>query len=102
MKNQIVYLSEKLRERYPDSCKRLTQILEKNTVDYSFLKGTEDIWCRDYMPVQNASGQLIQFDYNPSYLQEKEEWRKTRSDVEKVCRLNGLHPKNSNMILDYI
>lgn len=28
-----------------------TDILEKHTVRYSFLKGTEDIWCPDYMPV---------------------------------------------------
>ena len=67
---QIVYLSELLATRYPETCKRLTDILNRHNVPFAFLKGTKDIWCRDYMPVQTPSGKLIQFRYDPSYLRD--------------------------------
>ncbi len=68
---QTVYMSELLMSRYPETCKNLIKILEKHHINYFFIKGTKDIWCRDYMPVQTESGKLIQFTYNPSYLKGK-------------------------------
>lgn len=97
---QIVYLSELLKERYPKTCDKLIQILEKHNVKYSFLKGTKDIWCRDYMPVQTESGKLIQFKYNPSYLKGNKDWEESRSDVEEVCRVNNIHAQSSDINLD--
>ena len=98
--NEIVYMSELLEERFPDSFNRLTAVLKKYGVEYRLLKGTKDIWCRDYMPIQTESGKLIQFEYNPSYLKGKKEWEDSRSDVRKVCRLNGFEPVFSNINLD--
>ena len=97
---QIVYMSELLKIKYPDTCDRLTKILEKYHVKYAFLKGTKDIWCRDYMPVQTKSGKLVQFKYDPSYLKGKEEWEQSRSDVKEVCRTNGFEPEISEINLD--
>lgn len=97
---EIVYLSELLEERYPESFKRLTSILKKHNVDYRLLKGTKDIWCRDYMPIQTESGKLVQFRYEPSYLKGNKEWEESRSDVRELCRLNGFEPIFSNLNLD--
>lgn len=97
---QIVYMSELLKIKYPDTCDRLTKILEKYHVKYAFLKGTKDIWCRDYMPVQTKSGKLVQFKYDPSYLKGKEEWEQSRSDVKEVCKANGFEPEISEINLD--
>lgn len=97
---ETVFLSELLEERYPESFKRLTTILKKHHVDYRFLKGTKDIWCRDYMPIQTESGKLVQFRYEPSYLKGNKEWEESRSDVREVCRLNGFEPVFSNINLD--
>lgn len=98
--NQIVYMSELLKTRYPQTCDRLTQILDRHNVKYSFLKGTKDIWCRDYMPVQTPSGKFIQFTYDPSYLKGNKEWEESRSDVSEVCRLNNIDAQTSDIILD--
>lgn len=95
---QTVFMSELLKRDYPVTCGRLVEILQKHHVDFKFLKGTEDIWCRDYMPVQNRFGKLIQFKYEPSYLTEKEEWKKSISDVKKVCQLNNLTPAEFSRI----
>lgn len=97
---EIVYLSELLEERFPDAFNRLTSILKKHGVDYRLLKGTKDIWCRDYMPIQTESGKLIQFRYEPTYLKGNKEWEDSRSDVREVCRLNGFEPVFSNINLD--
>ena len=97
---EIVYLSELLKERFPDCFYRLTSILEKHNVEYRLLKGTKDIWCRDYMPIQTESGKLIQFRYDPSYLKGKKEWEDSRSDVREVCRQNGFEPVFSTINLD--
>lgn len=97
---QIVYMSELLNIRYPETCKRLTDILDKHNVKYAFLKGTKDIWCRDYMPVQIESGKLIQFKYDPSYLKGKTEWEESRSDVKDVCRVNNIDAQFSDINLD--
>ena len=70
-REQIVYVSELLKSKFPECFGRLTSILDKHNVKYALLKGTKDIWCRDYMPVQIESGKLIQFRYDPSYLKGK-------------------------------
>ena len=100
MGKEIVYLSELLEERYPESFNRLTSILKKHNVEYRLLKGTKDIWCKDYMPIQNESGKLVQFRYEPSYLKGNKEWEESRSDVREVCRLNEFEPVFSNINLD--
>ena len=97
---QTVYLSKLLKTRYPETCDRLVKILEKHKVNYRFLEGTKDIWCRDYMPVQTKSGKLVQFKYDPSYLKGSKELEDSRSDVKEVCRANGFKPQFSDINLD--
>lgn len=100
IKDQTVYLSELLKKKFPDTCNKLISILDKHNVEYSFLKATKDIWCRDYMPVQTPSGKLIQFTYNPSYLRGNKEWEDSRSDVKEVCRQNNIDAEFSDINLD--
>jgi len=97
---QVVYMSELLKTKYPDTCSRLIKILEMHNVKYAFLKGTKDIWCRDYMPIQTESGKFIQFIYDPSYLKGNKEWEASRSDVKEVCRVNGIETQFSDINLD--
>lgn len=95
-----VYMSELLKTKYPKECDRLIHILDNHHIKYGFLKGTKDIWCRDYMPVQTKSGKLIQFKYDPSYLKGNKEWEESRSDVKQVCKLNKIDAIFSNINLD--
>lgn len=97
---QVVYMSELLKSKFPDCYQRLVSILDKHNVPYSLLKGTKDIWCRDYMPVQTESGTFVQFRYDPSYLKGKKEWEESRSDVKEVCRQNNIKAVFSDINLD--
>ncbi len=95
-----VYVSSKLEEKYPHAAEGLFSVLEKHKVSVKKLRNTKDIWCRDYMPVQNRLGELIQFKYDPSYLRGKKEWEDSRSDVREVCSTNGINPIFSNIKID--
>ena len=99
-KDQTVFMSELLMEKHTETCKRLIGILEKHNIKFAFIKGTNDIWCRDYMPIQTESGKLIQFKYDPSYLRGKPEWEALRSDVRVIRDLNGLKVQESKINLD--
>ena len=68
---QTVFMSELLMSQYPEICNNLIRIFKKHHINYSFIKETKDIWCRDYMPVQIESEKFIQFRYDPSYLKGK-------------------------------
>ena len=97
---QTVYVSEMLKTEFSGACERLIKILEKHNIKYAFLKGTKDIWCRDYMPIQIESGKFIQFKYDPSYLKGNKEWEESRSDVKEVCRMNNIDAQFSDINID--
>ncbi len=94
-----VYLSERLRSesRSGKACDTLTAILDRHKIIYRFLKGTRDIWCRDYMPIQTLQNEFVQFRYEPSYLERDLE---LQSDPKEVCKANNIRPKFSNINLD--
>jgi agmatine deiminase len=94
-----VYFSERLRsdERFTTTCNVLTDLLEKHSIKYDFLKATKDIWCRDYMPIQKGKGKFVQFRYEPSYLKDDLE---LQSDPKEVCKANNIKPQFSKINLD--
>jgi len=84
-------------ERFTQTCNALTELLEKHSVKYSFLKATKDIWCRDYMPIQIDKEKFVQFRYEPSYLKDDLE---LQSDPKEVCKANNIKPQFSKINLD--
>lgn len=98
--SQTVYISELLITKHLKASKELISILGRHNVKYGFIKGTNDIWCRDYMPVKTESGKLIQFKYDPSYLRGSSELEALRSDVEAVRKVNGISAQTSDINLD--
>ena len=101
-KEQTVYMSEKLMTKFPDACNRLIGILEKHSVKYAFLKGTKDIWCRDYMPIHTDDGHLIYYRYNPDYLQTPY-YKRSITDIYSIESLNhhfGKYVKYLDLTID--
>lgn len=94
-----VYFSEQLRsdERFIKSCNSLTNILDRHSIKFDFLKSTKDIWCRDYMPIQTEKGKFVQFRYEPSYLKDDLE---LQSNPKEVCEANSIKPQFSKINLD--
>lgn len=94
-----VFFSERLKynKRFNVTCHALTDLLEKHSIKYDFLKATKDIWCRDYMPIQTEMGKFVQFRYEPSYLKGDFE---LQSDTIEVCKANNISPQFSKINLD--
>jgi hypothetical protein len=53
LQTNFVYFSEQLqtKEKYSSFCQNLKAILDKHQIRYDFLPHTNDIWCRDFMPI---------------------------------------------------
>jgi agmatine deiminase len=91
----IVYFSELLKEN--SYFQEIELVLKKHQISFSFLKGTKDIWARDYMPIQTDINKFVQFRYEPSYLAED---LHLQSNPKDVCKSNGFAPVFSDINLD--
>lgn len=80
-----VYFSSLLNRKCPKTFGNLVAAFEKHGVEYRFLQNTNDIWCRDYMPVQVGDRIFCGFSYAPDYLHESEKLLSTRTDGNQVC-----------------
>ena len=76
-----------------------TKVLTGLNIPCGLLPHTRDIWAVDYMPIQIAADNFIQFNYNPDYLQTIE-LRRTISDVDAICETINLHPKKCTLKVD--
>lgn len=96
-----VYFSELLRinEKYRAFSLELTALLDTYDIRYGFLENTQDIWCRDYMPVQVDNGQFVEYRYDPDYLQAVK-YRHLKTYPDMVCEAMGLKTTKTNIILD--
>ncbi len=65
----FVYISDKLKVYYSGTYKRLIKLFGEMDINWGEVKGTKDIWIRDYMPIQLSWSTFLTYDYNPDYLQ---------------------------------
>lgn len=63
-----VYFSSLLREKCPNLNEHITAALQKRGIPFTYLSGTKDIWCRDYMPIQIEKDRFVLYKYTPDYL----------------------------------
>jgi agmatine deiminase len=81
----LVCISDRLPARHPTLVDRLGCILADHSIPLQTIAGTRDLWCRDYMPVQSAPGEFLQYRYEPDYLCEGYEHLMTRpGDIEPI------------------
>ncbi len=80
--------------------RKFKSFLEKHKMNVKILKGTEDFYCRDFMPIQLSEKEYVQFIFRPErYLKENE--LEFISSPQRVGLENNLvQPKYSNIILD--
>ena len=80
-----VFFSARLRGACPNLFKSISAELQKRGILCNLLWETNDIWCRDYMPIQMETNRLISYKYTPDYLQDKKHIR-LQTDPEKVLQ----------------
>ena len=74
----VVYVADTLELKFPSVFGGLKTILGRHGIPLRTIPGTQDIWCRDYMPIQVAEDRFVQFRYAPDYLTGK--YRHLRAD----------------------
>ncbi|TLM69253.1 MAG: agmatine deiminase family protein [Deltaproteobacteria bacterium] len=67
-----IYHADRLSLDYPAEFHAIQSVLGGHGIPYLPIPGTRDVWCRDYLPVPAATGDLVQFVYWPRYLRAKE------------------------------
>ena len=58
---------------------------KNNDIELIELNGTNDIWCRDYMPLKSVNGIQLLFNYDPSYLKGK--WQHKLTPRENIIKM---------------
>lgn len=82
---------------------QLVKVLEEAGLIPKYLLGTNDIWARDYMPIQVSEDFFIEYRYDPDYLQGNSENKYTReikTYPDIVCNLHNIKTQKSQVILD--
>ena len=97
-----VYFSALLQKRAPVTYANLISALDKHGVEHRLIPHTNDVWCRDYMPIQVAEGDFRGFTYDPDYLHETEEDLASRTDGSEVCQEMGFEVRmpSRSLVID--
>lgn len=96
-----VYFTAEFKSYYSAAYREIDAILSRHGVAHGLLKGTADYWCRDFMPVQTAGGEFVQFRYHPDYLKDEREYETpTEVSVRLVEELTKSAVKRLPMVAD--
>lgn len=80
----------------------ILQHLRNEGVQIFELNHTNDIWARDFMPVQIAPNKFVKFKYSPNYLQNRQ-YIETSTSLELVlknCAEMGIDVKTTDINID--
>lgn len=100
--SNTVYISGRLESEHPDFYNRFVNILSSIGIPYCVMQNTNDIWARDYMPIQIYEDHFVQYCYNPDYLRNsdsEEDWESI-TDNDIVCKELGISCYKSELIID--
>lgn len=95
-----VYVSSWLKNECPDFYERFISLLQDNGIAFQVMQSTNDIWARDYMPIQIYDDHFVQYCYNPDYLQKSDEEKESITDVDSVCKELGISTYKTNLVID--
>lgn len=97
-----VFFSDLLPERCPTLYDSLDKILKDNDIDHRLLKNTNDIWCRDYMPIQTSEKRFVFYKYYPDYLLQTKYNQRTITDVSRIENIECLRQDGEVIDLDLV
>lgn len=96
----IVYISDLLADECPDFYKRFVKLLQTNKIPFDIIPNTNDIWARDYMPIQIYSDHFVEYCYNPDYLQSTKDDKDSITDTSAVCKELGISCYKTDLVID--
>lgn len=96
----FVFISDKLKEFFPSTYYRLTKLFAEMEIEWAEVKGTKDIWIRDYMPIQISDDRYLVYNYDPDYL--KKDGQEYLTDSQTIYKgvIHHYHHRNIKITLD--
>jgi agmatine/peptidylarginine deiminase len=102
--SNAIYFSELLvkDKRFTETSNEISAILDSLKINHNFLPPfTNDIWARDYMPIQISKDKFVEFRYDPDYLQDIGKYgRNIKTYPDLVCDALSLKTVKSDIIID--
>lgn len=99
-----IYFSRKFKEQYPHIAREIVAKLKEHDVKPKWLGQTNDIWVRDFMPLQMNETCFIHYTYYPDYLMRSLEDRASITNPirleQKLLVCEGKVVVNLPLILD--
>lgn len=95
-----VFLSDQLEKKYPDTFRRLTALFNEEGVEWDIIPHTNDIWARDYMPIQIDENDFLLYRYEPDYLSDDPERKATITDASLVCNSMAIKHRKTEIKID--
>lgn len=96
-----VYFSNLLPEEFPEEFSDFSALIKDAGYKVKLLVGTEDFFCRDYMPVQVSGTDFVQFVFRPeAYLKGDEKRFLTDPMYVQLMNPGLIKPRYSPIILD--
>ena len=95
-----LYLADTLPKEYLGFYSQFETVLKECAIDFALLTPTKDIWAVDYMPIQITKDKFIQFLYEPNYLTKYNDWIKTTTNVDSICKSISLSTQKSTIKVD--
>jgi len=93
-----ILIADSLPRRFPALFEKLVAVLKTRHVTHAIIKGTRDVWLRDYSPIQAGHSKFVQFRYCPDYLRHHPHLITTPSTFKRLKFLKAL--RRSNLKLD--
>ena len=95
-----VYISNQLEKKYSDTFRRLTALLSEEDVEWDIIPNTNDIWARDYMPIQIGDNDFLLYRYEPDYLLDDSKRKATITDASFVCNSMDIRHRVTDIKID--
>jgi len=90
MMESKVYFSKLLIHQDSRLSSTIAEKLEDNCIAYDLLDNTNDIWIRDFMPIQFAKDEFVRFSLTKDYYLKKDQHKQT--DPAPICKELGINP----------
>src|SRR2546423_1584933 len=91
-------VADTLPRRFPALFEGLAAVLNAQHVPYAIIKGSRDVWLRDFAPIQVTGSKFVQFRYRPDYLRDHPGLITTPRVFKRLFFLKNL--QSSGLIID--
>ena len=96
-----IFISEWLEKSYKPVYEQLIEVLAELNIKPETLPYSNDVWCRDYMPVHIGGGKYVGFHFRPDYLVSYPSYHNKITDQEMATEdLNINFSDKVDLVLD--